>query len=41
MLKVILQDIKASAIDRLDRKSMRMLRGKDLTPGVDGEAVLR
>ena len=41
MLKVILQDIKTSAIDRLDRKPKRILRGKDLTPDVDGEAVLR
>lgn len=41
MLKVILQDIKTSAMDRLDRQLTRMLRGKDLTPDVDGEAVLR
>ena len=39
MLKVIFQDLKASAIDRLDRKPIRMLRGKDLTPDVDVEAV--
>ncbi len=40
MLKMVLQNIKASAIDRLDRKPTGILRGRDLTPDVDVEAVL-
>ena len=41
MLKVVLQNIKASAIDRLERKPTTMFQGRDLTPDVDVKAVLR
>ena len=40
MLKVVLQNIKASAIERLERKPTTIFRGRDLTPDVDVEAVL-
>ena len=40
MLKVVFQNIKATAIDRLERKPITIFRKRDLTPDVDVEAVL-
>ena len=40
MLKVVLQNIKASATEKLERKPTKFFRGRDLTLDVDVEAVL-